>query len=128
MGPPLNKPSTSIVFACHLLFLLIKPRVTQHAVVVISEYVTIFYFVCKHWQHVDGKIWKATIVLYMYTINCDGDTDIFQGLINLVAVWPLLVFCQSISVQSGVMPSSRYQAGRSASVLSELNHRLIRNL
>ena len=41
-GPPSNKLGTSNVYACHLSFLLIKPGVTQHAVVIILEYIRVF--------------------------------------------------------------------------------------
>ena len=42
-GPPSSKISTSTVYAHHLPFLLIKPCVTQHAVIIILEYIKIFY-------------------------------------------------------------------------------------
>ena len=41
--PPSNKLGTSTVYACHLLSLLIKPHVSQHAVIIISEYIRTFY-------------------------------------------------------------------------------------
>ena len=42
-GRPSNKLGVSTVYVRHLSFLLIKPRVTQHAVIIISEYIRIFY-------------------------------------------------------------------------------------